>query len=67
MSRHTVQEYARGLHEVVLQMHCQDLFDPPEVPDQWQALKSEQAQLIVDLQDRLDHLAGVTASLDEQR
>lgn len=48
-------------------MHYQDLVDPPEIPDQRQACKSEQAQLVADLQDRLDHLAEVTASLDQQR
>ena len=51
----------------MLQVHYQDLADPSEIPDQLQAVKSEQAQLIADLQDRLDHLAGVTASLDDQR
>ncbi|KAL3159467.1 hypothetical protein ABBQ38_009892 [Trebouxia sp. C0009 RCD-2024] len=49
------------------EMHYQDLVDPPEIPDQRQACKSEQAQLVADLQDRLDHLAEVTASLDQQR
>ena len=50
-----------------MQVHNQDDFDFSETPAQFQLFKPEQAQLIADLQHRLDHLAEVTANYDDQR
>lgn len=50
-----------------MQAHNQSSVDPFEGPAQLQAFRSEQAELIADLQHRLDHLAIVTAKHDDQR
>lgn len=50
-----------------MQVNYQHPDDMSENPAPFQRFKSEQAQLIADLQHRLDHLAGVTAGCDDYR
>ena len=51
----------------VLLTQVQDPDDSSEIHAQFQHFKSKQAQLIADLQHRLDHLAGVIVGYDDQR
>ena len=71
IAEHTEQHLTHMSAELepvlTLQAHYQDRDDSSEFPASLQRFKSEQAQLIADLQHRLDHLAGVTAGYDDQR
>ena len=47
------------------QVDCQDVTNSAKLTAQRQAVQSEQAELIVDLQHRLQHLANVNARYDD--
>ncbi|DBA72969.1 TPA: hypothetical protein ACH3X2_009916 [Trebouxia sp. C0005] len=64
-------EFERRMHWLTLavlrQVDCQEVTNSAKLTAQHQAIQSEQAELIVDLQHRLQHLANVNARYDDQR
>ena len=49
------------------QVDCQDVANSAKQTAQREAIQFEQAELIVDLQQRLQHLANVNARCDDHR
>ncbi|KAL0036680.1 hypothetical protein WJX79_005491 [Trebouxia sp. C0005] len=54
-------------HTCCAEANCQEVTNSAKLTAQHQAIQSEQAELIVDLQHRLQHLANVNARYDDQR